>query len=194
MTATEVYETSDGSLTRAYYAELEKRGPIGEVAVNLLRCQKASARAKLYRGGIRGQGSYKGMAYDRKNWAMQNLCKVLMEHSKKLGIGFGWKEDPGQEYHNWVLYVDTTAGQVSFHSAGKGEGPLYRGDWDGTHLSAERVIAFYDLVASMETASGASAAVTGESGDPAAPPVPAISDRRLRFGDPDSIARARSSR
>ena len=192
MTALEVYNTSDGSLTRAFYADLEARGPIGLVAMNLMRAQKGSARAKLYRGGIRGQGSYKGMAYDRKNWAMQNLCKVLMEHSKKLGIGFGWKEDPGQEYHNWVLYVDTAAGQVSFHSAGKGKGPLYRGEWDKTHLSAERVIAFCDLVASMEVASGAGAAVTGESSEPAAPPVPTISDRRLKFGDPDSIARARS--
>jgi hypothetical protein len=152
VTALEVYNGSDGDLTKAYYAELEKRGPIGTVAVNLFRAQKCSARAKIYRGGIRGHGSYRGLAYDRKNWAMQNLCRVLLKHGAALGITFGWKEDPAQEYHNWVLYVDLPTGQVSFHAATHGEGPLYRGDWDGSHLSAERILEFCDLVASREMA------------------------------------------
>jgi hypothetical protein len=149
MNALEVYSGSDGELTKAYYAELESHGPIGILATNLFRAQKCSARAKVYRGGIRGHGSYRGMAYDRKNWALQNLCRVLLEHGKSLGIAWGWKEDPNQEYHNWVLYVDLPQGQVSFHAATKGDGPLYRGEWDGKHESATRILAFCDSLAAV---------------------------------------------
>ena len=149
-TAVEVYNGSDGDLTRDYYAELEQRGPIGIVCVNLFRAQKCSARAKVYRGGIRGQGSYRGLAYDRKNWSMQNLCRVLMKEALALGIAWGWKRDPAQQYHDWVLYVDLPTGQVSFHAAAHGEGPLYRGDWDGEHKSAERILAFCEQVYSQE--------------------------------------------
>lgn len=144
--AIEVYEGSDGEVTRAYYEELYDRGPIGLVAVNLFRAQKCSARAKVYRGGLRGVGRFKDMAYDRKNWSMANLCKALVEHGATLGIRFGWKEDPGQEYHGWVLYVDLPQGQVSFHAATRGEGPDYPGEWDGQRRSAERIIEFCDAV------------------------------------------------
>jgi len=151
MRAVEVYEGSDGALTRAFYAALEARGPAGVVAVNLFRAQKTSTRAKLYRGGIRGKGSYKSMAYDTKRWAMENLVKVLTEHGAALGITFGWKEDPqtvfGEEA-SWVLYVDLPQGQVSFHSPNKLAGPLYARDWDQQKLSAQRVIEFADSVAS----------------------------------------------
>lgn len=156
ISAKQVYDGSDGDLTKAYYAELEKHGPIGIVCVNLFRAQKCSTRAKAYRGGIRGVGSFKGLAYDRKNWSMQNLCKALMEHGQQLGIDWGWKRDPAQEYHDWVLYVELPdIGQVSFHAASHGEGPNFHGEWDGKHLSAERILAFCDLVASQETASAA---------------------------------------
>jgi len=146
--AIEVYQGSDGDLTKRFYAELEQRGPVGMIAVNLFRAQKCSSRAKVYRGGIRGQGSYRGMAYDRKQWSLNNLCKVLLEHGKALGIAFGWKQDPGQEFHTWVLYVDLpwNIGQCSFHASGRGEGPTYAGDWDGAHKSAERIIHFCDVV------------------------------------------------
>src|SRR5579863_7361061 len=151
-----VFQGSDGDLTKRFYAELQKRGPIGLVAVNLFRAQKTSTRAKLYRGGVRGKGSYKSMAYDTKRWAMENLVKVLTQHGAALGIAFGWKEDPKTvfgESPSWVLYVDLPQGQVSFHSPDKLEGPAYAGDWDGTHLSAERVIEFADAVAGMVAAS-----------------------------------------
>jgi hypothetical protein len=36
MKALQIYETSDGALTKRYYAELDRRGPIGVVAMNLL--------------------------------------------------------------------------------------------------------------------------------------------------------------
>lgn len=65
MKALEVFNGSEGAITRAYYAALEQRGAAGIVAVNLFRAQKCSTRAKKYRGGIRGVGSYRGMAYDK---------------------------------------------------------------------------------------------------------------------------------
>lgn len=149
MKAFEVYLGSDGELTRRYYAELEKRGPIGIVALNLFRAQKCSARAKVYRGGIRGRGSYKGMAYDRKSWSMSNLCQALGEHGDSLGIAWGWREDSGVlfgERASWVLYVDLPNGQVSFHSPTRGSGPDYPHEWDQSKLSAERIVAFCDAV------------------------------------------------
>lgn len=149
MTAIEVYVGSDGELTKRYYAELEKHGALGRVAVNLFRAQKCSARAKEYRGGIRGVGSYKGMAYDRKNWAMQQLCDVLVLNAGELGIAFGWKRDPGCPGYEQVLYVDLPEGQVSFHSRVRYAGPDYPGEWDGRHLSAEHILAFCDRVAGV---------------------------------------------
>lgn len=127
--ALEVFKQSDGAVTRAYYADLERRGPIGVVAMNLFRAQKTSTRAKKYRGGIRGMGSYRSMAYERKAFSMAELCKMLEKHGAALGISYGWKEDPG-EFVPWVLYVDLPGlGQVSFHSLTRGmfqnEGSLY---------------------------------------------------------------------
>ena len=105
MRSLDVFAASDGALTKRYYAELEQRGPVGVVALNLFRAQKCSSRAKKYRGGIRGVGSYKSMAYERKNWSLENLCRILKQHGAELGIRFGWKLDPEEAFHSWVLYV-----------------------------------------------------------------------------------------
>lgn len=153
MKAIEVYAGSDGELTKRYYSELQKRGPVGELAVNLFRAQKCSTRAKAYRGGIRGKGSYKSMAYDRKQWSLDNLCKVLAQPENSLT--WGWKEDPGTVFGNepsWVLYVDLPQGQVSFHSPGRGAGPEYLKNFDGARRSAERIVEFCDEVMAMEGA------------------------------------------
>jgi hypothetical protein len=148
MNVAAVYAGSDGALTRRFYAELEQCGPVGLVALNLFRAQKCSARAKVYRGGVRGVGSYRGMAYERKNWSMHNLCRMLSTHGPALGITWGWKKDPMQSFHNWVLYVDLPGGQVSFHSAERLDGPDYSADWDRQRKSAERIIEFCDAVLS----------------------------------------------
>jgi hypothetical protein len=155
MKAIDVYSGSDGALTTLYYAKLSQRGPIGLVALNLFRAQKCSARAKVYRGGIRGKGSYKSMAYDRKSWSMGNLSDTLAVHAENLEIRWGWKEDPSTpfgERASWVLYVDLPQGQVSFHSPSRGKGPEYLGEWDGQRKSAERVIEFCDSIYSLEVA------------------------------------------
>lgn len=129
--AVEIYAGSNGDATKAMYDHLARLGPAGEVALNLFRAHKNSGRAKTYRGGIRGKGSYKGMAYDRKAWAIENLCRTLGQHADALGIAWGWKVDPGQAKYCWVLYVETPAGQVSFHTEHRGDGPDFDGRWDG---------------------------------------------------------------
>jgi hypothetical protein len=139
----DIYTGSDGEATKRLYASLDAIGPIGRVALNLFRAQKCSARAKVYRGGLRGRGSYKSMAYDRKQWSMDQLCQVLEEHGVALGVTWGWKRDPAAEFHAWVLYVQLPVGQVSFHTAGRGQGPDFSGEWDGVRdVAAWRVIRF----------------------------------------------------
>jgi hypothetical protein len=158
MSPLEIYRGSDGAATKALYAELEKRGPFGLIALNLFRSQKCSERAKVYRGGVRGRGSYKSMAYDRKSWSMDNLCAILAEYAEAFGIRWGWKEDPsvvfGQD-PSWVMYVDLPRhGQVSFHSPSRGKGPDYRGEWDGqVGMSVQRVIDFAANVLQLPVAS-----------------------------------------
>lgn len=150
--AIDIYAGSDGEATKAYYAELEKLGPIGIVAVNLFRAQKCSARAKQYR-----RHAHRSSAYDRKNWSIENLSAVLNQHAESLGIVYGWKRDPSQEFHNEVLYVELPGfGQVSFHSALRLTGPAYAGDWDGVHQSEARILAFCDSV--MKGAAAAASA------------------------------------
>lgn len=147
MNATEVYQGSDGELTKAYYRKLVECGPSGVVAMNLFRAQKCSTRAKRYRGGVKGRGSYRDMAYEKKQWSMSLLVEALMATPGVDGIRFGWKRDEAAQYGpEWVLYVDLPQGQVSFHSPARGDGPDYPGDWDRQHQSAERILAFCDSV------------------------------------------------
>jgi hypothetical protein len=135
-----IYEGSDGDATKKLYAELEAIGPIGTIAIDLFRAQKASSRAKLYRGGVRGKGSYRGMAYERKQWAMSNLTNALTKHAEFCGLTWGWGEDKVQEYHRWVLYIDLPNGQVSYHTDARGAGPDYHGKWDGERdVAAARI-------------------------------------------------------
>lgn len=144
-----VFEGSDGKLTMQYYAELMQRGPIGEVAMNLFRAQKCSERAKVYRGGLRGKGKFKDLAYERKTWSMDNLCKILAARAEELGITYGWKQDRNvlfNQQSSWVLYIDIPTGQVSFHSPSRGKGPAYESDWDGIGNSRNRILNFCDRV------------------------------------------------
>jgi hypothetical protein len=140
-TVLRTYQGSDGEATKALYARLDEFGPAGVVALNLLRAQKASERAKLYRGGVRGKGSYRGMAYERKQWAMDNLCAVLGQHGAALDIAWGWGLDAKAVGYEHVLYVELPTGQASFHTACRGQGPDHGKDWDGIKgQSADRII------------------------------------------------------
>jgi hypothetical protein len=154
MKAIEAFATSDGEVTKVFYAELLRRGPIGDLAVNLFRSQKKSTRAKAYRGKFRGMG------YEQKQWSMGNICTLLLAHGQEWGITFGWKPDPNVFFDmkaSQVLYVDLPQGQVSFHSPSRGLGPDYPRDWDRTNKSAERVLAFCDSVMSRPVVEGVSA-------------------------------------
>lgn len=125
-----IYEGSDGNTTKLLYERLTKNhGALGDIAVNIFRAHKTSGRAKKYRGG-----GYRGMAYDRKDWSIRNLCRVLAECGAAHGIRYGWKVDHSREAHQWVIYVDLPTGQVSFHQAARGEGPDYPGEWDGVKM------------------------------------------------------------
>lgn len=152
MRARDIFDGSDAARTRAYHAALERRGPIGEFAANLMRAQKASTRAKRYRGGISGVGSFSDLAYQKKAESLIRLCDCLLKHAGGGSWGWrdtlrwGWKIDPNQPHAKWVLYIDLPGGQVSFHSTERFGGPDYPGEFDGAHASAERIIAFCDFV------------------------------------------------
>ena len=165
MAVIEIYEGSDAEATKALYERLETIGPDGMIAMNLFRAQKASARAKVYRGGIRGRGSFKSMAYEKKGWSLEQLCAALA----KAELAWGWKRDAAQTFHQWVLYVDLPTGQVSFHAGAPISENRYTGEWDGAHLSAERIIRFVeDLLAGR-----ASVALLGEKVREGGSPSPA---------------------
>ncbi|MDE2096818.1 MAG: hypothetical protein KGL39_06185 [Patescibacteria group bacterium] len=142
-----IYEGSNGDETKALYEHLQKYGPAGIVALNLFRACKASARAKVYRGGVRGKGSYRSMAYERKQWSMDNLCKALGDHSHALGIDWGWGKDDTTPGYEWVLYIEVATGQISFHNAYRGIGPDYSKPWDGIrNASVDRICRFAEMV------------------------------------------------
>jgi len=130
------YSGSDGDVTKALYARLEQVGTLGVVAVNLFRAQKNSDRAKVYR-----RRAFRGAAYDRKQWAIDNLAEVLAAHADVNDIRWGWGRDETQAFHDVVLYVDLPTGQVSFHTNRRGEGPDYPDEWDGMPgKSADRIM------------------------------------------------------
>lgn len=142
MDVRQVFEASDAEATRALYAALERRGPVGVVAMNLLRAQKASDRAKVYRGR-----RFVDAAYEKKAWSMAQLAAAL-EAAPASFFLWGWKLDPEPPpLIPWVLYLDLPTGQVSFHARARGLGPEYPREWDGARgLSAERIIAWAQAV------------------------------------------------
>jgi len=137
--AIDVFAASDGRLTVAYYRRLQAIGPMGIVALNLFRASKTSSRAKVYRGR-----RFRSASYDVKNYSLEQLCKVLQEVPE---ITWGWKEDPDTPGFEWVLYCELPNGQCSFHSPTRLSGPAFKGEWDGQHLSTERILEFVDAVA-----------------------------------------------
>lgn len=134
-----VFARRDGGATMDHCIELALRGAIGSVAVAMYQAQYTSSRAKSYRRRGRNE------SYDRKNVTLVRAPGILEAGQ----IVYGWKTDPNQEYHNQVLYVDLPTGQVSFHSATRGYGPDYQGDWDGLQESQSRIFEFCDQVLDM---------------------------------------------
>jgi hypothetical protein len=151
MRAYEVFHQNDGEVTKAYYAELNGKGLIGQLACALFRAQKRSSAAKRYKGG-----KYRHAAYDVKNWSLSEVCRILTVINKDQeflfgwAFNWGWKEDPNTPVFSHVLYVDLPQGQWSAHSASRLDGPNYLGEWDGLDGASEaRILAFCDSLAGL---------------------------------------------
>lgn len=164
--ARQVYYGSNGGATRSFCVRLEKCGQLGRVAAALFRAQKASARAKVYHGGIHrrdgGWDSYRELACERKAECLGKLCWLLEEDD--CGLQWGWKPDLSQSYARQVLYVDLPVGQVSFHSTARFSGPDYPGDWDGEHKSEQRILECADRVLSDKHAELSGESLTKQLG------------------------------
>lgn len=127
------YYGSDAAFTRKTLKQLEQSGYEGQVAALLLRIQKASSRAKKYRGDARGY------AYGRKGQSVETLCRLL----GKWPLPWGWGWDKGSDFvPEHVIYIELPNGQVSFHSPDRFAGPDYANEWDGHSASEDRIIRF----------------------------------------------------
>lgn len=138
MSARMAFDGSDPVETRAFLKKLEQLGAAGALAADLFRCQKSSTRAKVY------PDKYRVKAYSRKGDVIERLCKTLAASS----LPWGWKKDSSQNYAEWVLYVDLSEGQVSFHSPDRWEGPDYEGEWDLQRESESRILSYCDSILS----------------------------------------------
>ncbi len=130
------YRGSDPRLTRLVTKQLEQEGDIGHIAATLFRAQKASSRAKTYRG------EYIDYAYGRKNRELGKLCTLLGQSA----FNWGWREDSSAGRRGfgprWVLYIDLPDGQVSFHAFERLCDKGYDASWDGKHESESRILSF----------------------------------------------------
>ena len=148
-----VYRGSRSDATKRLYDQLAAVGVPGALAVDLLRAQKNSERAKLYRGGG-AEGRYKMLGYRRKDWALKNLCETLEAdaHTFRPPIRWGWGRDLAQPFAKDVLYIELPTGQVSFHTEHRGPGPAYSGRWDGAPgTSPSRICRFAANVLAANT-------------------------------------------
>lgn len=136
------FEGKEPEATKVLYTRLEALGPVGAIAVNLLRAAKTSSRAKVYRGP--GSRAWRRESYDRKGWSIGNLCRLLAEHAPTAGIAaWGWGRDEEQPVYRDVFYVELPTGQVSFHSEKRLDGPDYPAAWDGVEgKGGDRIISW----------------------------------------------------
>lgn len=139
-----IFFGSDPVATRLFCAELHGRGQIGKIAAALFTVQKASSRAKVYRGGKKQEDGrevpYNDLAYGRKGEFLKRLAELLVRDD--CGMAWGWGLDLKQPKAKHVLFIDLPQGQVSLHSVQRFVGADYHGEWDGTNATEDRVIAF----------------------------------------------------
>ena len=142
MLARLVFNQSDGEVTKAYYAAMDAKGIQGQLATALFRAQKRSTAAKKYR-----KGSWRRDAYSVKNWSLSEVCRVLgAMQAFDMAPAWGWKQDLNTPAFEWVLYIETSHGQASFHSAERLGGPDFNGDWKPIPGSEESILAFCDSI------------------------------------------------
>ena len=75
--------------------------------------------------------------YMEKERHLRDACSL----AKGAGICFGYQESDTSEVAPYVIYFELKTGQVSFHTADYGSCPAYHGQWDGQHISRERIMA-----------------------------------------------------
>lgn len=140
--ASAVFNQNDGEITKAYYAHMNAKGLVGQLAVALFRAQKRSTAAKKYR-----RGKYRHSAYDVKNWSLQEICRILtLLNSSGYAFEWGWRRDENTPGFEWVLYCSLPGGQASFHSAERLSGPDFKGEWIQHPGSEYSIIHFCDGV------------------------------------------------
>jgi hypothetical protein len=146
-----VYEGTNGEVTKSFYRHMDSISIHGELATALFRAQKRSSAAKKYRGR-----KYTSAAYEVKDYSIGEICRILTLIDKSdfgppAPYVWGWKHDPSTPGFEWLLYVMLPQGEVSFHTSERRIGPDYPGEWDGTHLSEQRILAFCDFVLATES-------------------------------------------
>lgn len=144
----DIYSASDGAATLQLLKALRRITPYGRIAAELIRAQKASTRAKMYRNGIQqsdgNYNSFRELAYDVKGESLRVLCLELDTNS--FGLKWGWGFDPDHKQNLNVFFVDLPTGQASFHSPARLSGPEYDSPWDGQLSSEDRIISFCQRV------------------------------------------------
>ena len=141
MKTLDVMSKRDRDVTMDHCFALCKKGVRGALAVTLFQAFYSSKKAKSYRR------RFKSETYSRKSQALMRVNHWCDRLSINTVEGYGWKRDNSTPGFEWVYYVDLSGiGQVSFHSADRGEGPDYDGEWDRVRASGERVSAFCDQI------------------------------------------------
>ncbi len=68
--------------------------------------------------------------YGKKNHLLAEACRLAAKQSR---FTWGWKLDPCPPPNGaaWVLYFQEGGEQLSFHTFDRGDGPSFRGEWNG---------------------------------------------------------------
>jgi hypothetical protein len=133
--------------TRWILRQLTACGPLGQVAAELVRIQKAGTQAGVYRGTAASGNSFRELALRRKREHLLKLVGLL--GSMRPAPSWGWANDPLQPQARWVLCLDLPTGQVSFHSSERFEGPDYTRRRESDVSPREhRILAFCDALLS----------------------------------------------
>lgn len=148
MSAKEAFACRDASQTIEFQNELLRRGASGQLAYGLFRAQKRSSRAKDYRHRLKQQ------SYAAKEQAMVYTDRVLTDYSRFLGVHWGWQRDEKQAFHDWVLYVQLSHGQCSFHADRRMSDREFKGEWDQSKTSEQVVTDYCKFVMTLSPMRG----------------------------------------
>jgi hypothetical protein len=143
MRAREVYDGSDGELTKRYYAALAERGVIGFdrdeslPCTEVLRPGEALSRRRVQRRSVRPEELVMGLLCSRAGAAMRGARNRVRVEGRSQG----------RRTTSGCSTSTCPPAKCSFHAAAHGEGPDYsRATGTGSIQRAERILAFCDQV------------------------------------------------